>query len=232
MGDFAHHLVAALAKMIGHTKHEFDGKVLEEGPERQHDGRRGSDLGPELAFELELILVSDDKALKSPCHFRIELPDVTAPEFDDIDIDQGHVRAVLLHARSGRAADLLEVLRETTGGQRLVGRKLGVVDRAPVGIEKLAEDRLLLPEVVVDAAGRHAGPVSNLACRRRPIPLVRKQIERRLQDLRPAPLRSFLLVHDPAATLSGVTSGAKSNASDLARMNCFRLPKKMSGFSR
>jgi hypothetical protein len=38
VGDFADHLVRALAVVVWHPEYQFDGEVLQERPERQHHG--------------------------------------------------------------------------------------------------------------------------------------------------------------------------------------------------
>src|SRR5450759_1872634 len=104
-------------------------------------------------------------------------------------------------ARGG--GELFEVVRERPRGERLVEREIRALDRLPVLAEDRLEDRLLVGEVVVDVPRGDAGRLGDLADARAAVALAREQLQRRLENGRPALLRSLVLLHPGECSAAG-----------------------------
>src|SRR5258708_19898475 len=92
--DLVYDSVGVLAEVVLHTEDDVDGEVVVENTRGQHHrgDRRESVL--ELVLQLLLHTVSLHEELEAAGHLLVELPDVRAVEFDDVDVDEGHIVTV------------------------------------------------------------------------------------------------------------------------------------------
>src|SRR5205085_5020279 len=91
-------------------------------------------------------------------------------------------------------------LGKAFGGQGPIEGEVRRRHRAEVGVEQLAEDRLLVVEVVIDVPLRYARVLGDVAHARCAVPTVREELQRRIEDLPAASFGALFLVHDELST--------------------------------
>src|SRR5438270_7930206 len=194
VGDLANDLLRILSVGPRHVEQNLEREVVEENARRHEQGRHGRHARPKLAADLLEASAGEHPRIALP-HLTVELLDVRAIELDDVDVDQSDVRPKIADAVARCESELLEIARKIAGRERARVRiALALADR-PELVEQRAEDLLLVLEVMVDVARRHAGLVGNLAHRRRAISLMGEEVERRVENLALAMFGAALAQH-------------------------------------
>src|ERR1019366_5890905 len=194
-GDLTDYFVGVLAKVVFDAEDNLDGKVVVEDSRRQHHGGRRRKTILQAAGKLLFHPVLLDECVEAQGHIAVELANVRAVELDDIDVDERDVGPVVLHGFPRGAAELFEILRKRSLGERAVERKLRIGHGSEILVEQLAEDRLFVVEAMVDVPLRHTRIFGYVTHARGAIAAMRKQLERCLEDLGAAALGALFLVH-------------------------------------
>src|SRR5258708_7920944 len=95
-GDLTNDLVRVFAEVVFDPEDDLDGEVVVENARGQHHrrDRRKAVLKPACKRLLHAVLLHE--GIETTGHIGVELPDVGAVEFDDVDVDEGDVFAVVL----------------------------------------------------------------------------------------------------------------------------------------
>src|SRR5258708_31892618 len=113
-----------------------------------------------------------EERLAASGHVAIEVLDVRAIEFDDVDIDEGYVLAVLAHALARGDAEALEIVGKIAGLQGPGERVAAALGDLPILVEQRAENRFLVGKVMIDVTDRDSCSLRNLTNGRATVSLV------------------------------------------------------------
>src|SRR5258708_6254958 len=160
--DLVYDSVGVLAEVVLHSEDDLDGEVVVEDTRGQHHRGDGRESVLELVLQLLLHTVSLHEELEAAGHLFVELPDMRAVEFDDVDVDEGHIVTVRTDGRAGSAAERLQILRKRSAGQGLIERELRLRHGPEVAVQQGTEDRFLVRKVMIDVPLRDVGGLGDV----------------------------------------------------------------------